>query len=84
MMMPIESNRECFYLGMHYVHAFSRVLINHAYVSKTTTVVFYIYIDSQVTARHLDAFFNKYAHATSSYAPARGAAARRRRRRPWR
>ena len=30
----IESNRECFYLGMHNVHAFSRVLINHAYVSK--------------------------------------------------
>jgi hypothetical protein len=28
MMMPIESNRECFYLGMHYVHAFSRVLNN--------------------------------------------------------
>eukprot|EP01047_Picozoa_sp_COSAG01_P023570 COSAG01_NODE_1430_length_10325_cov_7.452376_1_plen_52_part_00 len=25
MMMPIESNRECFYLGMHNVHAFSRV-----------------------------------------------------------
>jgi hypothetical protein len=34
MMMPIESNRECFYPGMHNLHAFSRVLINHAYVSK--------------------------------------------------